>query len=90
MQYYITTDVVNQGFQRHRSYNILMNKFAERLRELRLEKGLSQDGLAKATGISQDAISRWELKQRTATIDNVIILAKFFCVSIDFLVGLVD
>jgi len=67
-----------------------MNKFAERLRELRLEKGLSQDGLAKATGISQDAISRWELKQRTATIDNVIILAKFFCVSIDFLVGLVD
>ena len=67
-----------------------MNKFAERLRELRVDKGLSQDDLAKATGISQDAISRWELKQRTATIDNVITLAKFFGVSIDYLVGVVD
>lgn len=67
-----------------------MNKFAERLRELRVEKGLSQDDLAKATGISQDAISRWELKQRTATIDNVITLANFFKVSIDYLVGMID
>ena len=65
-------------------------KVNERLKELRIEKGLSQMGLANATGISQSAIARWELNQAEPTATTIIILAKFFEVSADFLLGLTD
>ena len=67
-----------------------MNKFAERLKDLREERGLSQNQLAKLAGVSQVAISMWEKNLRTPTIDNVITLAKIFNVSADFLIGLTD
>jgi transcriptional regulator with XRE-family HTH domain len=67
-----------------------MNKFAERLKELRLDKRLSQAQLSKVTGISQAAIGRWELNQRVPTIDNIIILCRFFDCSSDYLIGLED
>lgn len=67
-----------------------MNKFAEKLRGLREEKGLTQAQLGKATGISQAGIAKWETGDRSPTIDSLIILAKFFSVSTDYLLGLED
>lgn len=67
-----------------------MNKFAERLKELREEKNISQMELGVLTGISQSAIGRYELKERMPTIDNVISLCKFFGVTSDYLIGLED
>lgn len=65
-------------------------KVAERIKELRLEKNLTQTALAKATGISQNAIAQWENESRTPNINAVIVLANFFEVSTDYLLGLVD
>lgn len=67
----------------------MKNKFAERLKELREEKGLSQAQLAAAVNnlITQSAIGHWELGKRTPNLDAVIILADFFGVSIDYLAG---
>lgn len=67
-----------------------MNKFAERLKELRLEKGSSQRTLAKETGYSQAAIARWEANMQIPNIDVAIVFAKFFGVSVDYIVGLED
>ena len=67
-----------------------MSKFAERLKELRLEKGLSQDKLAKEIGITHTAIGLWELDKRCPNILALIKLAKFFNVSTDYLLGLSD
>ncbi len=67
-----------------------MNKFSERLKELREEKGLSQTQLAKLTKISQPTITRWENGERTPNIDSIITLCHFFNVSADYLIGLVD
>lgn len=64
-----------------------MNKFAERLKELRLEKGLSQAQLSKATGISQVAITYWENQQRVPNANAIIILSRYFEVSTDYLLG---
>ena len=36
--------------------------FGKRLKELRTERKICQMELAKATGISQSAIAKWELK----------------------------
>jgi repressor LexA len=65
-------------------------KFAERLKELRLEKGLSQRALANKTGISQNAIAFWENKKRVPNAVAVATLAKFFDVTADYLLGLED
>ena len=67
-----------------------MNKFAERLKELREEKGLFQNQLAKLTGFTQGAIALWEKNKRVPSIDVAIIFAKFFNVSVDYMVGYVD
>ena len=65
-----------------------MNKFAEKLKELRDEKKLSQRTLAKELGFSQAAIARWENNLQTPNIDVAIIIAKYFKVSTDYLLGL--
>lgn len=67
-----------------------MSEFNERLKELRLEKGLTQDQLANDTGISQGAISAYELKKAKPTDEVIITFCKYFNVSADFILGLVD
>jgi len=67
-----------------------MSKFAERLKEVRDEKGLSQSALARAVGLSQACISKWESGERTPHVDCLILLAKFFGCTSDYLIGLED
>lgn len=71
-------------------YNFIMKVFAERLRELRTEKGLSQRGLAKETSLSPSAIMQWENESRVPNAEAVVTLAKYFSVSADYLLGLID
>lgn len=63
-------------------------KFSERLKELRVERGVGQVELAKALSVSKGIISFWENNLREPTMSNLINLSKFFDVSIDFLVGI--
>lgn len=67
-----------------------MKEFSSRLKELRLSKGLSLMVLAKAIGVSDIAISRWENEQRIPNIENLKSLAVYFSVSADYLLGLSD
>lgn len=67
-----------------------MTKFAERLKELRIEKELSQAAVAKGTGLSQNAIAQWENDKRVPNINALIAIAQFFDVSADYLLGLQD
>ncbi|MDE5602277.1 MAG: helix-turn-helix domain-containing protein [Clostridia bacterium] len=69
-----------------------MNKatYVERIKQLRVEDGLSQAQLAKAVGISQSAIAVWELGARTPSADAIIKLAEYFGVTADYILGLSD
>lgn len=62
--------------------------FGERLKELRQEKGVGQVELAKCLDVSKGIISLWENGLREPTMSSLIVLAKFFNVTIDYLVGL--
>lgn len=64
------------------------NIFYDRLKELRIEKGIGQIELAKAIDVSKGIISLWENGLREPKLSNLIALAKFFEVSLDYLVGL--
>lgn len=64
-----------------------MKLFAQRLKELRLEKKLSQMALGNKTGLSQSAIKQWEKQKRIPNAAAIVILAAFFEVSTDYLLG---
>lgn len=66
------------------------NKFKEILKSLRIENNVTQPQLATAIGVSNGLISLWENGLREPTMSNLIVLAQFFHVSIDYLVGLED
>ena len=67
-----------------------MSKFFERLKELRIEKGISQRKLAPLIGYTQTAISDWELGNKEPTTAALIACATFFGVTTDYLLGLED
>lgn len=58
-----------------------------RLRELRLSKGLKQAELAAKLNITQGALSGWETGRYSIGNNDLRILANFFGVSIDYLLG---
>ncbi|MCL2796755.1 MAG: helix-turn-helix domain-containing protein [Firmicutes bacterium] len=66
----------------------MSNIFGQTLIELRKEKGLGQIELAKELNVSKGIISLWENGLREPGMNSLIVLSKFFDVSIDYLVGL--
>jgi len=58
-----------------------------RLKELREQKRLNQEGLATKINVSQSTISAYEVGERTPDLETLITIANFFNVSIDYLVG---
>ena len=67
-----------------------MEIFAERLKDLREENNLSMFALAKELKISTASIYRWENCQAEIKAGQLILLARFFGVSTDYLLGLED
>ena len=57
----------------------------EKIIKLRVDKGLSQEGLAEKLCVSRQTISKWELDQALPQIDKIIFLSQFFGVSTDYL-----
>lgn len=64
--------------------------FGMRLRQLRLEAGLQQKELGEQLGLSNNAVGMMERGNRGTTIEKVVLLAKFFHVSTDYLLGITD
>ncbi len=58
-----------------------------RLKELRKSKKISQLKLAMDLNMNQNSISRYENGEREADYSTLIVLADYFGVSIDFLLG---
>ena len=67
-----------------------MRKIGEALKYQREQANLSQLKLAEATGISQQKISYYESGKHSPSIDDCIILADFYEISLDELVGRKD
>lgn len=61
-----------------------------KLRELRKKRKISQVKLSMDLNMSQNTISRYETGERQPGITELILLADYFDVSIDYLVGRTD
>lgn len=58
-----------------------------KLSELRNEKGLTQREIAKIFNVSQGTYNNWENGKTQPSIEQLVAIADFFGVSIDYLVG---
>jgi len=61
-----------------------MYEIYERLREAR---GLSDYAVAAQTGIARSILSEWKAGRHKPGIKNLLILANFFGVTVDYLIG---
>lgn len=64
--------------------------FAERLKELRLEKHFTQRELATRLGFSANCICEWEKGRSEPSIDSLKALAACLDCTIDYLIGISD
>ena len=61
-----------------------------RIAVLRREQRMSQGELGKIIGVAQNTISNWERGKREADNISLIIIAEYFGVSVDYLLGRSD
>ena len=61
-----------------------------RLKELRRAKGISQLKLALDLNTNQNTISRYETGEREPGINELIMIANYFNVSVDYLIERTD
>lgn len=64
--------------------------FKDRLKELRKAKGLSQVTLAERLGLSKSTIGAYETGDITPSVDALNLIADFFNVDMNFLLGKED
>lgn len=62
--------------------------FSEILRNLRKNSGLTQKELGERVGLSKAVVSKYENGMGYPTFDTLIRIAKFFCVTTDYMLGM--
>jgi len=67
-----------------------MHIFHTRIKELRIESGLTQVQLAKELNYEGTIVRNWENGKRRTGFEGLLALSRFFDVSIDYLLGAED
>ncbi len=67
-----------------------MAAFADRLKEERIQKGLTQTELAKTLYLGQTSVSKYESGKQIPEMPTLQKIADFFGISIDYLLGKTD
>ena len=67
-----------------------MQGIGKRIKEIRIENGLSQQKFGAELSVSQDTISLWENGKSLPTTEFLIAMAKRFDVSVDYILCLTD
>ena len=62
--------------------------FGDKLKELRLQNGMTQKDLADRIGVTKSVVSFYELRERTPSPEVLVKLATIFHVSSDYLLGI--
>lgn len=67
-----------------------MENIGKRIKEIRLEYGLSQQKFGELLSVSQDTVSLWENGKSVPTTEFLIAIAKQFSVETDYILCLKD
>ena len=69
---------------------VMQGKLIIRIFELIKERGISQRETAKIFGVSQGTFNNWENSNTQPSIEQLVSIARFFEVSVDYLIGNAD
>ena len=61
--------------------------FAEKLKSIRKQAGMSQEQLAEKLGVSRQAVTKWETDAGIPDIENIMAISALFDISIDELLS---
>ena len=67
-----------------------MEKRADRIKQLRKKKGVSQSQLAEAIGVKKNTVSTWERGTRKPDFAALKLLSEYFEISLEYLLGTSD
>ncbi|MBQ8962882.1 MAG: helix-turn-helix transcriptional regulator [Clostridia bacterium] len=67
-----------------------MGQFSERIREVRMMRGITQEQLAEMADISRVMIGRYETTDQLPAVDTLIRIADALGISADYLLGRTD
>ena len=67
-----------------------MKTFGEKLKELRIDKGLTQKKVAEALSVTVSTLSHWECNYQEPSYKYLLTLCRFYEVSADYLIGLTE
>lgn len=59
-----------------------------RIRDLRISKGLNQVELANALGVSKQSVSNWENNNIMPSVEVLLKFSEYFSVSTDYILGI--
>ncbi|MDE6474722.1 MAG: helix-turn-helix domain-containing protein [Clostridia bacterium] len=68
----------------------MKEKFASNIKKLRKEFNVSQPQLAKEIGYGKSVISSWEIGNQIPSAKAIIILSRYFQVSVDYILKVTD
>ena len=68
----------------------MKNKFAQRVKELRIENKLNQAKFAELCNVKQSCVSKWERNETLPDVETLILIAEILNVSTDYLLGVKD
>ena len=58
---------------------------SDRIQSLRKARGITQEQLADAVGVSRQAVSKWEAEQSVPDLERIVAMAEYFDVTTDYL-----
>ena len=61
--------------------------FAEKLRSIRKQAGMSQEKLAEKLNVSRQAVTKWETEEGIPDIENIMAISALLGISIDELLS---
>ena len=64
--------------------------FCQRLRDLRIDNDKTQAEIARVIGTSQSYYAQYENGKRSIPFERVMVLAKYYNVSLDYIAGFID
>ena len=81
---------MNKNKRTNHTNSEVINVIGERLKELRKAKGIKQEELAEIIGVQKSTVSLYELSKNDPSDKVKITIAKFFNISLDYLIGVID
>ena len=65
-------------------------EYYQRLKDLREDRDLTQEDVARVLQTTREQVSKYETGKQMMGVDKYIKLAKYYNISLDYLTGLID